>query len=254
MKRNFAYLISLALLVIGTGCTSLVPKNVEFFQKKVQPVPVATSSDREIQRQAAALAAKRAQDTLDAALLERVTNSVIEPAKDTVILTESVTESLGPPLHPQMGDASVVAARLDAAVAGLNKKLEAYRAEVQSLQGKKIEDTGLVKVSYFTYLLCWGAGALVVLLLGSVAWGALKIYGIANPVVGLGTNAVSLGAATVSKALSQVIAGGEEFKTAVEAKFGTGSEVAKQVLDLFTVAHQKNQDSDVQVAVKTLTA
>jgi hypothetical protein len=57
---------------------------------------------------------------------------------------------------------------------------------------------------------------------------------------------------TLNKGLSQVLRGGEEFKSAVSEKFGN-SDVAEQVLELFRQKQSQAQDEDVQVAIKHLT-
>lgn len=255
MKNKFSLiLVVLLLLALLPGCGTLIPHQVEFFQKKVKPLPTATAQDKEVQRQAAASAAESAQATLDAALSYHAPAAVAAPAADTVVLTRAVSTSLGPPLQPWQGEVDALAAKLNGSVARLNKRLDDYKAVAQSEAGKKIEGTGLIRIPYFVWLGIVGAGVMVLFVLGSLAWGALKVYGMTNPVVGLGTNTLSMGASTVAKAFSQVVAGGEAFKTAIEAKFGAGSDTAKQVLDLFASEHQKAQDSDVQGAVKTLTA
>lgn len=247
MKKLFCLL----LLVSLTGC-SLVPKRVELFQDKVQKVPEYRSSERETQRQTAALAAKRADETLVAAVANDSPVAVVAPAADAAVLTKSVSTSLGPPSSPWTGEALALATKLDHSVAALNKRLDEFKEDNNDNAGKKIEGTGLFQVPYFV----WLGGAAVICFVGflllSVLWGAVKVFALTNPPVALGLNAARLATSTVSKGLSQLIQGGENFKEAVTSKFGS-SEVAEQVLELFRHEHEKAQDVDVRTAVEHLT-
>ena len=144
MKRLFALLALSSVLF--TGCSSLIPKQVEFFQDKVERFPVAKSSEKEIQRQAAQKAAEQARETLKAALIDGSTVAVVKPADETVKLTDSVSRSLGPPVSPSKLPADELSQKLDHAVAKLNQRLDDFKADNDKNAGKKIEDTGLFKV------------------------------------------------------------------------------------------------------------
>lgn len=243
-----AKLILLALtLTILTGCGSLLPKKVEFFQSKVQKFPEHSDSFNETQRQAAALAAKKADETFVNAVKANSPITVTAPAEETALLTHSVTTSLGPPNTPATVPGGVVAKELDHAVAKFNGKVESFKERDDKYAGKKIEGTGLFSVGYFTYI-----G--IILLVLFLAWTALKIYGVANPIVGAGTSLVGrVSSSVLSRAVSEISAGGEAFKDYMENS-DLSKDVQAKVLDLFSRAHVEAQSVDVQNVVQTLTA
>ena len=235
------------LLVTLVGCGTLIPKKVEFFQKKVQAVPTKTASDEEAEREAAYAAHLAARLTVESAVSNHSPATVIGPAKTTERLTDAVTTSLGPPQDiPSLKSVDKIAARVIENRADLNRKIDRYAAKVDPLVGKKIEGTGLVRVPYFVYV-----GSLIVL--AFLVWTGLKIYGSINPVVGLGTNVVGRVASSVlQKGYSEIVSGGEAFKDYLE-KSGIESSAKEKVLDLFSRAHKENQSPNTQVLVRELT-
>jgi hypothetical protein len=78
------------------------------------------------------------------------------------------------------------------------------------------------------------------------------MFAAANPPLALGVNAAQLAGKTVTKGLTQVLRGGENFKEAISQRFGN-SDVAGQVLELFQQKQTQSQDEDVQTAIKHLT-
>jgi len=235
-----------ASLVMLAGCGTLIPKKVEFFQKKVKAVPEKTASDLEAERQAAYAASLSARITVDAALKNNDPASVVLPAKNTEALTEAVSTSLGPPQSIPTGAVTNLANRVIENKAELNRKIARYSDRVEPLVGKKIEGTGLVRIPYFVYI-----GILVAI--GFIVWTGLKIYGAANPVVGLGTNVVGrVSSSVLSGAVSELSKGGELFKEKVQNSELT-AELKAKVLDLFTHAHVQAQDKSTQDIVKALT-
>jgi hypothetical protein len=246
--KNLISMLFLSLALCGCG---LIPKKVELFQDKVRKFPEVKSAEKETQRQTAALAALRAEETFVAAVSSEATN-VVAPAKDTMLLTDSVSRSLGPPLKPASLPAAEQATKLDTAVAKLNQRLDEFKSNNNENAGKKIEGTGVFQVPYFV----WLGGALVLgffgLVLLTVVWGAVKMFAAANPPLALGVNAAQLAGKTVTKGLTQVLRGGENFKEAISQRFGN-SDVAGQVLELFQQKQTQSQDEDVQTAIKHLT-
>lgn len=250
-------LVTLALAAsLLTGCSSLIPKRVEIGQDRVEKFPEPKGKEKEILRQAAERAAEKAKDTLNAALTNGNAEEVVSPAKDTVVLTDAVKRSLGPPLDPAPKDqaAEVLARRLDEAVAKLNRRLDEFKAANDANEGKKIEGTGFLQVPYFI----WLGGALLLGFVGliviSVLWTFLKIYALSNPPLALGLNAVSAGGKVASGAVSQLISGGQKFKRWL------GSEVPEltadtqaKILDLFNSAHKESQDQLTRRVVDELT-
>lgn len=244
--RIIPKLFVIASLVFLTGCGSLWPGKVEFFQKKIQPFPEHSPKQQEVQRQTAALAAKRATDTFNAAVSNQVPVAVVFPASDTAILTRAVSTSLGPPSKPYVGASTNLAAKLDAQTAIFNSRVDDFAERESAMVGKKVEGTGLFKMGYFTYV------GLILLLL-FLAWGALKLYGLVNPVVGLGVNTFGRVSSSVLKnGYTQVVKAGEEFKGIVKQS-GIDAAVQEKVLDWFTRAHEKNQSPEHQDIIKELT-
>jgi len=245
MKTLLRY-AALAALAIGlTGCGTLLPQRVEFFQKKVKPVPEVTASAKDTERQAAARAALKAQETYINAIKEGSSSAVVLPAQETVVLTEAVTDSLGPPTKPWDGSTLALAEKVDKNLAKINEKLDDYRASVQPLEGKKIENTGLFSIGYFTM---WG----VILLVLFLGWTALKIYGIMNPVVGMGVNTAGrVASGVLHTGFRQMVAGGEKFKQWV-GQHEADTLTKEEVLELFTSAQKEKQSEDVQNVVKNL--
>lgn len=238
--------LALATLLILTGCGSLMPKNVEFFQKKVAAVPVATAAQKETQKQAAALAAVKAEETYRAAIAEDTTTDVLAPAADSALLSRSVSTSLGPPIAPWEKTAAELSAKLDTAVAKLDKRFDKFADAQEKVAGKKIEGTGLFQVPYFVWL---GGVALLVFL----AFIALKVLStvasISNPGVAVGTRVVSLGASRLARGFSQMVKAGVDYEEEIRAKFGPE---ADKIIEIFKKHHKINQDSDVKSAIKTL--
>ena len=253
MKRLFA-LITLALALTFTGCSSLIPKRVELFQDKVEKLPVAKSSERETQRQAAQRAAQKSEQTLQAAIDTEALPVVVAPAAEAAVLTKSVSQSLGPPLSPATQPSDELAKKLDTAVAKLNARIEEFREDNDKNAGHKIEDTGFLKIPY----LVWLGGALVLgfiaLIIVGVLWTFLKMYALSNPPVALGVGAVQAGGALASKGFGQLMAGGEKFKGWVKTDLPEVSDATKEkILELFTSAHKEESDKPVRDIVDALT-
>ncbi len=236
----------IATLVALAGCGTLIPKKVEFFQKKVQAVPEKTASELETERQAAYAAALSARITVDAVVRNNDPTNVVTPAKNTEALTAAVSTSLGPPQDIPSGNVTNLANKVIENKAELDRKVARYSDKVQPLVGKKIEGTGLIRIPYFVYI-----GGIVLIIV--IAWSVLKLYGSVNPVVGLGTNVVGrVSGKVLSGAVSELSKGGELFKEKVQNSELT-AELKAKVLELFSHAHAKAQDKSTQDIVKALT-
>lgn len=244
---NFS-LKTLSIILLATslcGC-SLLPKQVEFFQKKVRPFPEQSAREKETTKQAADLAARRAEETLVAAVSNQSPVSVISPAADTKALTRAVTVSLGPPNSIYAGAATNLAARVESNASDLDRRVDKFAAKEAPLVGKKIEGSGFFHVGYFTY---------VGIIFGLVflAWTALKIYGSINPVVGVGTNVVGrVSSHVLKRSYAEVVEGGERFKEYLDHS-ELAAEAKHKVMDLFSRAQKENQSRDTQALVKDLT-
>jgi len=243
MKKS---LISIMFVpVLFSGCL-LAPKPVEFFQKEVQAVPVATRAQADTEKQAAARAALKAHETWINAIKEGSSSAVTVPAQETAALTEAVTDSLGPPSQPWEGSTVKLVEKVDANIAKLDRKLDKYREDVAPLVGKDIEGTGLFSVGYFTM---WFLALAVIALI----WVAFKVWGMINPVVGLGVNTAGRVASTVvNKGFSEVVAGGNKFSRWI-GEHSAPTLTKDEVLELFTSAHKEEQSREVRQVVRNLT-
>jgi hypothetical protein len=258
MKKLTPFLLALTLFL--TGCLStLVPKPVELGQKKVQAFPEPKQKEEEVQKQTASLAATRAQDTLVAAVSNNAPAAVVEPAHDAAILTRAVSTVMGPPATPYVGPVTNLVAASDATVAKQNVRVENFAKRNDSMEGKKIEDTGVVKVPYIMWLGGALAGVFLLYILFRAGIAAVKAYGVVNPAVGVGTgiagavgsSALSFAGTLLHRTAEQVVAGGEAFKEKVTTEFEPA--VAQKVLTLFQNEQVKAQDNDVKATIANLT-
>lgn len=236
-------LLSLCLILALCGCRA--PK-VELFQKKVKPVPALTSSDKELQRQAAWAAKEKAKETVETII--KAPEKALEPAKQTERLSAVVSESLGPPAVLPSVDTSrevdALVCKLEERLGRLQRKLDLYREQVQALQGHEIEGTGLIQVSYFTLII----GGLIAVVLAYVA---LRILAALWPAASIGLQSVHLSGRVAAKAFSQVVAGGEAFIKSLETAV-QDEKLRKQIVALFKQAQKTEQDKDVQRIIKSL--
>jgi len=252
MKIKLASLILVATLMCG-GC-GLIPKKVEFFQDKVHLVPELKQADKEIQRQTAQRAEEKARETYGAAIHTDADPTVVMPAAETVILTDAVSESVGPPVKPASPDKATqdLVNELRTSLAKLNQRMDEFKKDNNENVGKKIEGTGFFQVPYFVYL----GGFLVLGFIGfiilSVLWTFVKMMGISNPPVQLGVSAAQLSANFLKRSLSEVIKGGEQFKDnlvgAVE-----DPELQAKIKELFRIEQERAQSNDTQGLIKSLT-
>lgn len=239
--------IALSFLLF-TGCGSLIPKPVEFFQDKVHKVPVATQAQKELQREAAQKANERASDTLHAALVEGSSTNVVCPAVDAEKLTAVVAESVGAPAKPTANlETDKLVADLRAQLAKLEKKMDAFAAENNKDAGKKIEGTGAISIPYFLYA---GGIALLLIILWHLAKTALTVAAAANPGAAVGVGAMNVAGTLAGKGFTQVVNGGKDFLAWVDKELDPA--VKQKVADAFVAAQKQAQDSDVKTVVKSL--
>lgn len=245
MKNKLLALVAALGLLAGCG---MFPKKVEFFQDKVEPFPELTAREKETLKQAADLAAKKAEETLRAALLEGSSLAVTDPAEDASLLTLSLTKSLGPPLRPWTREPDLLAEKLLAEVAKLNRRLDEFAEDQRKNEGKKIEGSGLFQVPYFVWIGVVGLFVFVVVIVGGVI---LKVAAMSNPAVAVGTKVASLGASRLARGFGQLVKAGEGIKDELFDKLDENS--AKIAKEIFRKHHEANQDSDVQTAIRELT-
>lgn len=247
MKKVF-YVGLLAYLVFLTGCGTLLPKKVEFLQDKVKKYPVATQSQKEVQRQVAQRAQEKTIETLTAAASEQASPAVMEPAKEAVILTSAVAESVGPPISRPSIDTQALSDELRKSVAKLNKKVDSFVEDNNENAGKKIEGTGLVQIPYFAWI---GALALIVLVGWNLAKAALTAASAANPAALVGVGAMNVASTTAGKGVVQLVNGGQKFLQWVAAEVSDPA-LRQKIVDGFLTMHKKSQDEDVKAVVDRL--
>lgn len=254
MKRYLPSVALIAALAVFAGCGTLIPKKVELFQDKVAEFPESKPKEAEVQRQAAFRAHEKAREALDAAFDTQASPSVIVPVQEVENLTGAVSESLGPPVKPAPATVSsdALATELRTAIAKLNQRLDDFKQENNANAGKKIEGTGLFQVPYFV----WLGGALLLGFIGvivlGVLWTFLKMFAMTNPPAQLGVQAVQLGTGFVKRALSEVAAGGEQFKNKLTQAV-TDPQLQIKIQELFRDEHMKAQSRDTQLLLQAMT-
>lgn len=254
MKKLFLPVILTAALL--TGCGTLIPKKVEFFQDKVQKYPELTTAQKEVEKQAALRAKEAAAQTLVAAVAESASTNVVTSATDAAVLTDAVSVAVGAPVKPSKEPAKYLAEQVYTGVAKHDRKVEVFKQDNNENTGKKIEGTGLLQIPYFVYV---GVIALVLFIgwhIAVVVLKGLQAAGVANPAIGagatLGLGAMNVASATLHKGFVQIVKGGEEFKAWVKQQ-EFAPEVEQSILDAFRSHQQAAQDQDVKEVVKAVT-
>lgn len=252
MKKLAPNLAMFSLCLLLAGCSFLSPGKKEFFQKEVPVFPV--KPEQQIEQEKRSL--QYAQYKLDVAFVEglksNVSTNVMEPLTSAKIALDPAVESIGhpnTPLSQKELDRSVtstnLATKLNQQQARQDKALNKLEDKLDDLQGKKIEGTGLIQLSYFSFIA-------IVFAFCFLLWIGLKIYAIFNPLVAVGTKAVSMTGAAAKKGFSELIKGGEAFKQLVQDKIDD-PETKKEVIELFRTAHLTAQDTSTKNIVKDLT-
>lgn len=233
------YVLMLILALPFAGCT-LVPRQVEYFRAHVQPLPERGEAADESVRQAARLAADRALATEHAAVETAASSEVISPARETVALTETVSNQLGPPSERWRDDVEALIERIDREDARYRARLATYADETRENAGKPIEGTGAIQIGYFTNLFIIAA----VLFCG---WIVLRV--IFAPAVS-GVRGVTASGRLLTRALTEVVDGGQAFKQAIQKQFAGNEEVRDLVLKTFGQSHRASQSRETQTAVR----
>jgi hypothetical protein len=242
---TLGFLLAAIFVAIG-GCSMLLPKSVEFGQSTIHAVPKVTPAAEEKVKQGVALAAIKAREAEKIATRDDSFAAV--PAGEAATLTEAVGRSLGPPKEPWKADVQALADKIDNLTAVLDRKIEKFSEKNDVNAGKKIEGTGFLQVPYFLWI-----GGLIVI--GLIAWTALKAFltvaAAANPGVAVGLGVAKVGGAAASKALGEVILGGEAFLKAAKDKLEP--EIAEKVKELFVQHQERKQSPDTQRLIDQLT-
>lgn len=244
--KAFAAIALAALLV---GCSTLVPKKVEFFQDKVKAFPEESAYAKQLEKQLVQRLQQKSAQTVKAALLENASTNIVTPAREVERLAIAESLVVGPPEKPAFVTSAELATMLESAQAKLDSKIEKFKVANDENAGKKIEGTGWFQVSY----LGWVGGILAVLfILFFVGKLLLTVAAVANPGAAVGLNVVNGLGSIATRGFSQLVKGGEEFKTWVEKEITDGA-LQNKILDNFRMAQQSAQDQDVQNAVLAVT-
>ncbi len=244
-----SYLTPLIFSLLLTGC-SLIPKNVEFFQSKVHKFPTPSAKQIELQREVAERAKEKARETLVAATQENASTNVVNPAQEAAELTDAASQAVGAPSGRPSAGTTELADSLRSSLAKHDAKVETFAKANDKEAGKKVEGTGLISIPYFVYL---GAFVVVAVIGWHLAHTALTVAGTVYPPAAIPAT-VALGGMNIAselagKALKQVVAGGQSFKTWIDNEIPDAALKAK-IISAFTANHQTAQDEDVQTLVK----
>ncbi len=242
-------LLILLGLVVLTGC-SIIPKPVEFFQKKVHAFPDATPKQVELEKETAQRATESAQATLQTAVAEDASTNLVAKAQDTAVLTAAVATSLGPPVSPSTAPAPVLAQKLTVQVAKHDKAVDKFAEANEKLEGKKVEGTGALSVPYLVYV---GLIGLVIVAGWHIAKLALQAASVANPGALVGVAGMNVAGSVLSKGFHQLVVGGQAFKGWVEKEVEDPT-LKQKILDAFVVAQKQAQDTDVKSVVSHINA
>jgi len=128
-----------------------------------------------------------------------------------------------------------------------------YKADIEPLEGKKVEGTGWLQIPYFLWIGLLVGGVWIAF---HAAKAATAIAGVANPAVGLASGALSglgnLTGSAVGKMFRQVVAGGESFRAAV-AKLDIDAKLKATLDEMFVTHHKVAQDETTKKLVDNLT-
>lgn len=240
-------------IVIGiiclSGCSIFRPKDKEFFQKKVTPVPERVTPEyQETQRQGLAYVRTNVTQAYVMAVQEQSSTNIINPLEDAIQVIDPLVVQAGPPEHPFKGEPQKLAKWINENTAKYNKAIDRYTDKIEPLVGKKIEGTGWIQMGYFTYI-------------GLVLFGFFILYTVVRmlinvlfPEINVGVKAISnMSSKAVAAAFSQLVNGGEYFKKLVDEKIDDQATI-DHVKELFRIAHETKQSPQVQETVKHLTS
>lgn len=244
--RTVALALATLSLLLSPGC-GLLPKRVEYFQRKVEAVPEKTERASETERQAAAFIATTAREVELLAVREQTSTNMQEAAGEVVTVAQALSTSLGPPAEPWDHPATPLALKLAHAGNKLDRAVEDYRQDVAPDVGKKIEGTGVIQLGYFTNLLFIGGGLLALWVVGKIV---LSIY--APGVSGVVGQVAKVPLSTLKGLAEQTVKGVEGFKAQL-GSLGLESKLEASIRSLLRSELEKKQDQQVQKVARELT-
>jgi len=245
--RALSRMMPLMVTILLCGCSILSPGKKEFFQKEVPAYPERVKLEEKT-RAAVDYVRRNVDEAYEEGLKADVTNSVMSPLHNAKIVLDPVSSAVGHPSAPipPYANPTNVAAGMEKLLSNYEGALTKLETKLGKLEGKDIEGTGAIQMSYVTYIL-------ILVVIAMVLWVALKIAGTLYPPVAIGTSIVSGGAQLLRRGFGEVIEAGEVFKKKVQAKIDDPA-TQQKVLDLFRSAHLETQSRDVQNVIKAATA
>lgn len=241
--KVFYILLFISLL---TGC-SLWPSKVGYFQDKVEKAPEKTASHTEIQKEAADYLYVKTEETVQAAIKENASTNVLKPAVESHLVANSLSDSLGKPENKYRGEVQVLIDKLDKLEAKFDNKFKDFVDSNNKNAGKEIEGTGL-QIGFFTQYI-------ILAVIAGFVWIAIKILGMFNPGVAIGSRLIQGGIFSVGKKAAQLaeetIRGGQEFKKRVESEFDN-EQVKAKILELFHTSQKINQSPENQKIINEI--
>lgn len=240
MNRYLILILTFVLFL--AGCIGGPRK--EFLTDKV-PEPPKLENHQE-QANAVKYIAYKAEEIWTNALELEATN-IARPALELRLLTTALAHSLPVPTLKTNTQVTQLVRDLEKKDIRYERAMAGFKAEVGANAGKSIEGTGLFSISYFTY---WGV-IIVGLIVGYVLIKlALNIWA---PMVSVGLNSAGrMTGSVLSKAFSQVVAGGEKFKEDLD-KVTENKELQTKIKDAYRAAQMAEQDKQIQDVVRSLT-
>lgn len=227
-------LLTVAILAgFLAGCGTLIPKRVELGQDKVEGFPKKDKVLVERERQAADFLYRAPED----------------PDQNDV--AKALTTSLGVPKEPWPVAGKYLANSLSYRNWVYQTAVAKFAKQNDANEGKKIEGTGWLQIPYFVWLLMVAGMAVIGLIVLAVAWTFIKMYAMSNPPVALGLNAVQAGGRVLSKAVSQIIKGGQRFKKSLEDQT-TDEGLKHDIREAFREAQDREQDEEVRALIRNL--
>lgn len=238
-------LVGILLICLCLSGCYLIPKDVEFGQKKVEAVPVKSDQLIEKEKQAADYIHRKVNEAHDAALVENSSTNIVIPLDDARAVTGPLSASLGAPKTHWDGKSAELAASLEKENSKFDKKLAQYRKDIDEIKGKKVEGTGFIQMSWFTA--AFGTIGLIILI-----YIAIKIIGMIYLPVGIGASAIKLPSVDVGNMVNQLIKGGELFKKNLDDVI-EDPEIKEKIIETFRTSHMITQSPKNQEIIKNIT-
>lgn len=240
----YIYILTTSVILFLAGCSFLSPGKKEFFQSKVPQFPESPKLE-ESTKQGLTFVKYKVDEAYTEGLKAEITNSVMTPLAEAKLVIPPLISSIGHPKSEYTGDATNLVNKLNQQLAAYEKELNKLKDKLQGFEGKKIEGTGWIQVSYWTYI----TGLLI---LGFIIYIAIKILSMIYPPVTVGTSVVKMGSNLLAKGFSSVVQAGENFKNDLDKKI-QDPKTAEYIKELFRDHQMKAQDLDIQNTIRTLT-